>query len=61
MSKSEEMKVQFSALIVRVPECVAYDTLKRVHDWFENEESTWTDPYIHQQVSYLRRVVDRLN
>lgn len=55
----EEVKVRFADLIVKVPEVVAQDTLKRVHDWFENSTASWKDPYILQQVSYLHRIVDR--
>lgn len=53
------VKVKFAELIVRVPEIVAQDVMKRVHDWFENNTATWKDGYIIQQVSYLNRVVDR--
>lgn len=53
-----EVKERFADLIVKVPEVVALDILKRVHDWFDSDTATWNDDYIYQQVSYLHRIVD---
>lgn len=54
-----EVKDMFASLIVKVPEVVAIDTLKRLHDWFENPGASFNDGYVRNQVCYLQRVLDK--
>lgn len=53
-----EVKEQLMDALVKVPEVIAVDTLKRVYDWFENPEANWKDNYVLQQLSYLHRYLE---
>ena len=53
-----EVKQQLIEALVKVPEVVAVDTFKRVHDWFENPKANWKDDYVLQQLSFLHRYLE---